>query len=219
MKTLERSGVASCLTVKKKRIRTNCLDSLPGKEAGIFRYKTGPCGREFLRWVQDHSRKPACAGSLSGMPGGRQDVRLWRAAVAVPLRLTESGDVPLSSGNEVGVAVFPCTETLFRGRRIFVLYNSASPKTGKDFFMSAPDELGDEFVSKKVLQALGIDVPEDALGFYVKDKTLYIEAMQTGDDPGPLMIMVDTVEVPLSDEQVQRLKDGGFYSSKGFRLG
>ncbi|WAV92299.1 hypothetical protein NB643_05430 [Oxalobacter aliiformigenes] len=85
--------------------------------------------------------------------------------------------------------------------------------------MSAPDELGDEFVSKKVLQALGIDVPEDALGFYVKDKTLYIEAMQTGDDPGPLMIMVDTVEVPLSDEQVQCLKDGGFYSSKGFRLG
>ena len=82
--------------------------------------------------------------------------------------------------------------------------------------MSAPDELGDEFVSKKVLQALGIDVPEDALGFYVKDKTLYIEAMQTGDDPGPLMIMVDTVEVPLSDEQVQCLKDGGFYSSKGF---
>lgn len=133
--------------------------------------------------------------------------------------LTEPGDVLLSSGNEVGVTVFPCTETLFRRRRIFVLYNSASPKTGKDFFMSAPDELGDEFVSKKVLQALGIDVPEDALGFYVKDKTLYIEVMQTGDDPGPLMIMVDTVEVPLSDEQVQRLKDGGFYSSKGFRLG
>lgn len=154
------------------------------------------------------------------MPGGVKMSGYGGQPLLFPfVCLTESGDVPLSSGNEVGVAVFPCTETLFRGRRIFVLYNSASPKTGKDFFMSAPDELGDEFVSKKVLQALGIDVPEDALGFYVKDKTLYIEAMQTGDDPGPLMIMVDTVEVPLSDEQVQRLKDGGFYSSKGFRLG
>ncbi len=85
--------------------------------------------------------------------------------------------------------------------------------------MSAPDELGDEFVSKKVLDALGIEVPEDALGFYVKEKTLYIEAMQTGDDPGPLMIMVDTIEVPLSDVQIDRLKADGLYSSKGFRLG
>ena len=159
------------------------------------------------------ARSPECRGGVKMSGYGGQPLLFPFVC------LTESGDVPLSSGNEVGVAVFPCTETLFRGRRIFVLYNSASPKTGKDFFMSAPDELGDEFVSKKVLQALGIDVPEDALGFYVKDKTLYIEAMQTGDDPGPLMIMVDTVEVPLSDEQVQRLKDGGFYSSKGFRLG
>lgn len=85
--------------------------------------------------------------------------------------------------------------------------------------MSAPDELGDEFVSKKVLEALGIDVPDEALGFYVTGKTLHIEAMQTGDGPGPLMIMVDTVEIPLSDAQIQRLKDEGLYSSKGFRLG
>ena len=54
---------------------------------------------------------------------------------------------------------------------------------------------------------------------FVKDKTLYIEAMDTGDGPGPLMIMIDSIEVPLSDEQVQRLRDDGLYSSEGFRLG
>ncbi len=85
--------------------------------------------------------------------------------------------------------------------------------------MREPDQLGDQFVSKKKLEALGIEVPEDALGFYVKDKTLYIEAMDTGDGPGPLMIMIDSIEVPLSDEQVQRLRDDGLYSSEGFRLG
>lgn len=85
--------------------------------------------------------------------------------------------------------------------------------------MSEPDELGDKFVSRKVLEAMGIAVPEEALGFYVKDKTLYIEAMETGDAPGTLMIMVDTVEVPLTDEQVARLKADGLYSSKGFRMG
>ena len=85
--------------------------------------------------------------------------------------------------------------------------------------MSKPDQLGDQFVSKKVLEAIGIDVPEDALGFYVKEQTLYIEAMNTEDTPGGLMINVESVEVPLTDEQVSRLKEGGLYSSEGFRLG
>ena len=85
--------------------------------------------------------------------------------------------------------------------------------------MSEPDQLGDTFVSKKVLEALGIDVPEDALGFYVKEKTLYIEAMNTEDTPAGLMIDVDSIEVLLTDEQVNRLKEDGLYSSEGFRLG
>lgn len=85
--------------------------------------------------------------------------------------------------------------------------------------MSEPNELGDKFVSKKVLEAMDIVVPEEALGFYVKEKTLYIEAMETDDAPGTLMIMVNTVEVPLSDEQVEKLKAEGLYSSKGFRIG
>lgn len=85
--------------------------------------------------------------------------------------------------------------------------------------MSEPDQLGDRFVPKKVLEALGIAVPEDALGFYVKDDTLYIEAMETDDVPGTLMIRVESIEVPLSDEQVNRLKEDGYYSSEGFRLG
>ncbi|EEO27936.1 hypothetical protein [Oxalobacter paraformigenes] len=85
--------------------------------------------------------------------------------------------------------------------------------------MREPDQLGDKFVSKKVLEALGIAVPEDALGFYVKGKTLYIEAMNTEDTPAGLMINVEPVEVPLTDEQVNRLKEDGLYSSQGFRLG
>ncbi len=85
--------------------------------------------------------------------------------------------------------------------------------------MSEPDQLGDTFVSKKVLEALGIDVPEDALGFYVKEKTLYIEAMNTEDTPAGLMIDVESIEVLLTDEQVNRLKEDGLYSSEGFRLG
>lgn len=85
--------------------------------------------------------------------------------------------------------------------------------------MSEPDQLGDKFVSKKVLYALGIAVPEDALGFYVKGKTLYIEAMNTEDTPAGLMINVESVEVHLTDEQVRQLKEDGLYSSEGFRLG
>ena len=85
--------------------------------------------------------------------------------------------------------------------------------------MREPDQLGDQFVSKKKLEALGIEVTEDAIVFYVKDNTQNNEAMDTGDGPGPLMIMIDSIEVPLSDEQVQRLRDDGLYSSEGFRLG
>ena len=70
-----------------------------------------------------------------------------------------------------------------------------------------------------MLEALGIDVPEDALGFYVKEKTLYIEAMNTEDTPAGLMIDVESIEVLLTDEQVNRLKEDGLYSSEGFRLG
>jgi len=53
---------------------------------------------------------------------------------------------------------------------------------------------------------------------YVKGKTLYIKAMNTEDTPGGLMINVESIEVLLTDEQVNRLKEDGLYSSKGFRL-
>lgn len=85
--------------------------------------------------------------------------------------------------------------------------------------MREPDQLGDEFVSKKVLQALGVTVPEDALGFYVEGSTLFFEVMETDDAAGSLMIKVDTVAHPLSAEQLGRLRADGLDSAKGFRLG
>ncbi len=85
--------------------------------------------------------------------------------------------------------------------------------------MCETGQLGDTFVSKKVLEAIGIAVPEEALGFYTDGQTLCIEVMETGDGAGPLMIQVDTLCVPLTEEQVSRLKQAGCYSREGFRLG
>lgn len=85
-------------------------------------------------------------------------------------------------------------------------------------FMSGPNQLGDQFVQKKVLEDMGIAVPEEALGFYTKDKTLFFEVLNTGDGFGKLLMNVDSEEVPLSDGLVEKLKRANCYSEKGFRL-
>lgn len=85
--------------------------------------------------------------------------------------------------------------------------------------MSEPDQLGDQFIQKKVLLAMGIPVPEEALGFYTKGNTLFFEVLNTGDGFGTLLMNVESEEVSLSDELVEKLKAADCYSEKGFRLG
>ena len=84
--------------------------------------------------------------------------------------------------------------------------------------MSEPDQLGDKFIQKKVLEDMGIPVPEEALGFYTKGHTLFFEVLNTGDGFGKLL-NVESEEVPLSGELVEKLKAANCYSEKGFRLG
>lgn len=38
----------------------------------------------------------------------------------------------------------------------------------------------DKFIQKKVLEDMGIPVPEEALGFYTKDHILFFEVLNTG---------------------------------------
>lgn len=85
--------------------------------------------------------------------------------------------------------------------------------------MSEPDPLGDKFIQKRVLEDMGIPVPEEALGFYTKDHILFFEVLNTGDGFGKLLMNVESEEVQLSDEMVAKLKAADCYSEKGFRLG
>lgn len=82
--------------------------------------------------------------------------------------------------------------------------------------MSKPDQLGDKFIQKKVLEDMGIPVPEEALGFYTKDHTLFFEVLNTGDGFGKLLMNVESEEVHLPDEMVEKLKAANCYSEKGF---
>lgn len=85
--------------------------------------------------------------------------------------------------------------------------------------MSEQEQLGDKFIQKKVLEGMGIAVPEEALGFYTKDHILFFEVLNTGDGFGKLLMNVEQEEVFLSDELVEQLKAANCYSEKGFRLG
>lgn len=85
--------------------------------------------------------------------------------------------------------------------------------------MNEPNQLGDQFIQKKVLVEMGIDVPEEALGFYTKDKTLFFEVLNADSEAGLLMLDVESEEVVLTDEQVAKLKTANCYSEEGFRLG
>ncbi len=81
------------------------------------------------------------------------------------------------------------------------------------------EQLGDKFIQKKVLEDMGISVPEEALGFYTKDHTLFFEVLNTDTGFGKLLMNVESEEVLLSDEMLEKLKAANCYSEKGFRLG
>lgn len=74
--------------------------------------------------------------------------------------------------------------------------------------MSEPDQLGDKFIQKRVLEDMGIPVPEEALGFYTKDHYLFFEVLNTGDGFGKLLMNVESEEVQLSDEMVAKTESG-----------
>ena len=76
--------------------------------------------------------------------------------------------------------------------------------------MSEPDQLGDKFIQKRVLEDMGIPT---------KDHILFFEVLNTGDGFGKLLMNVESEEVQLSDEMVAKLKAADCYSEKGFRLG
>ncbi len=73
-------------------------------------------------------------------------------------------------------------------------------------------------VSRAFMEELGFELPEEVFGFYI-DGSDIVFTLQIVEEIGCDFRFYEKQEkFPLSDEQLQKLKDAGYYSAEGFLI-
>ena len=93
------------------------------------------------------------------------------------------------------------------------------PVTGTERLeMSESDNMYDNTVPRAFMESLGFELPEEAFSFQI-DGSDIVFTLQIVEEVGcDFRIFEQQEKFPLSDEQVTKLKEAGYYRPEGFMI-
>lgn len=84
--------------------------------------------------------------------------------------------------------------------------------------MSESENKNDKPVPRAFMEELGFELPEEVLSFYIDGSDIVFNLQIIEEFGCNIQFSEQQEKFPLSDEQIQTLKDAGYYSTEGLLI-
>ena len=84
--------------------------------------------------------------------------------------------------------------------------------------MSEAENNNDKPVPSTVMEELGFELPEEAFSFYIDGSDIVFNLQIVEEVGCDFRFYEQQEKFPLTDEQIEKLKDAGYYSKEGFLI-
>lgn len=84
--------------------------------------------------------------------------------------------------------------------------------------MSEAENNNDKPVPRTFMEKLGFELPEEAFSFYIDGSDIVFNLQIVEEVGCDFRFYEQQEKFPLTDEQIEKLKDAGYYSKEGFLI-
>ena len=84
--------------------------------------------------------------------------------------------------------------------------------------MSEAENNHDKPVPRTFMEELGFELPEEAFSFYIDGSDIVFNLQIVEEVGCDFRFYEQQEKFPLTDEQIEKLKDAGYYSKEGFLI-
>ncbi|MCZ4066009.1 hypothetical protein NB647_06215 [Oxalobacter aliiformigenes] len=84
--------------------------------------------------------------------------------------------------------------------------------------MSEAENNNDKPVPRTFMEELGFELPEEAFSFYIDGSDIVFNLQIVEEVGCDFRFYEQQEKFPLTDEQIEKLKDAGYYSKEGFLI-